>query len=48
MKKLSVFNFITLDGYLNDPDGDISWHRHGPEENQYAVKSGVVLMSYII
>lgn len=39
MKKLSVFNFITLNGYLNGTEGDISWHRHGVEENQYAAKS---------
>jgi dihydrofolate reductase len=39
MKKLSAFNFITLNGYLNGPDGDISWHRHGSEENQFAAES---------
>ncbi len=36
MKKLTIFNFITLNGYLNTADGDISWHNHGTEENQYA------------
>ena len=39
MKKLSSFNFITLNGFLSDPDGDISWHRHGTEENQFAAQS---------
>lgn len=39
MKKLSAFNFITINGYLNGPDGDISWHRHGTEENQFASES---------
>lgn len=39
MKKLSAFNFITLNGFLHDQDGDISWHRHGAEENQYAAES---------
>lgn len=39
MAKLSAFNFITLNGYLNGSDGDISWHRHGAEENQYAEES---------
>ncbi|OFX24349.1 MAG: dihydrofolate reductase [Bacteroidetes bacterium GWA2_31_9b] len=47
MKNLSAFNFITLNGYLNGPDGDISWHKHGIEENQYAaesLKSGNILL----
>jgi dihydrofolate reductase len=39
MIKLSAFNFITINGYLNGPDGDISWHRHGAEENEYAAES---------
>jgi dihydrofolate reductase len=32
MRKLSVFNFVTLNGYFKGPNGDISWHRHGGEE----------------
>jgi dihydrofolate reductase len=39
MRKLSSFNFITLNGFLNDETGDISWHKHGPEENQFAADS---------
>jgi dihydrofolate reductase len=39
MRKLSSFNFITLNGFLSDVEGDISWHRHGEEENQYAAQS---------
>lgn len=39
MKKITAFNFITLNGFLNDVDGDISWHRHGVEENQFAAES---------
>lgn len=39
MRELSTFNFITLNGFLNDHAGDISWHRHGVEENQYAAES---------
>lgn len=39
MRKLTAFNFITLNGFLNDPEGDISWHRHGEEENQFAAES---------
>ena len=36
MAKLSVFNFTTLNGYYAGPNGDISWHVHGGEENKYA------------
>jgi dihydrofolate reductase len=36
MATLSVFNFITLNGCYQGPNGDISWHRHGAEENDYA------------
>lgn len=38
MRKLTVFNFITLDGYVKGTDEDISWHKHGAEENKYAAK----------
>ena len=47
MGKLGVFNFTTLNGYFEGPNRDISWHRHGGEENEYAVeglKSGSVLL----
>ena len=36
MRKLSVFIFVSLDGYYKGLNEDISWHRHGAEENQYA------------
>jgi dihydrofolate reductase len=39
MRKLTVFNFVTLDGYFKGPKEDISWHRHGAEENEYAAES---------
>ena len=32
MRKVTVFNFITLNGYFQGPDGDISWHRSAEEE----------------
>ena len=39
MGKLSVFNFVTLDGYFEGPEkGDISWHKHGEEEGKYAAE----------
>jgi dihydrofolate reductase len=40
MGKLTVFNFISLDGYFEGPQkGDTSWHQHGAEESQYAIES---------
>ena len=39
MRRLSSFIFVTLNGYSHGPKGDISWHRHGAEENAYAAES---------
>jgi dihydrofolate reductase len=39
MRKLSVFNFITLNGFYKDADGGISWHQHGAEESQFSAES---------
>jgi dihydrofolate reductase len=47
VRKVSVFNFVTLNGYFEGPKRDISWHRHGEEENEYAaegLKSGATLL----
>ncbi len=47
MRKVSAFIFVTLNGYFEGPKRDISWHQHGPEENEYAVemlKSGNTLL----
>jgi tryptophan-rich sensory protein len=47
MRKLTVFNFVTINGYFKGSKGDISWHRHGAEENEYAaasLKSGNTLL----
>lgn len=38
MRKLNVFNFITLNGYFKGPNEDISWHKHGQEESEYAAE----------
>jgi dihydrofolate reductase len=38
MATLGVFNFITLNGYYKGPNEDISWHRHGAEESEYAAE----------
>lgn len=37
MRKLTVFSFITLNGFYKGADNDTSWHRHGEEESQYSV-----------
>ena len=39
MRKISAFNFITLNGCFQGPKRDISWHKHGTEENEYAIES---------
>ena len=39
MGKLSVFNFMTLNGYYKGPNGEINWHHHGGEEAEYSAES---------
>ena len=29
MRRVTVFNFVTLNGYYKGPNGDIGWHQHG-------------------
>lgn len=44
---VSSFQFITLNGLFKGPDNDISWHRHGEEESQFAeegAQSGSTLL----
>lgn len=37
MATLSIFNFISLDGFYKDAGNGISWHRHGgPQETSFA------------
>ncbi|MGE5225107.1 MAG: dihydrofolate reductase family protein [Omnitrophica WOR_2 bacterium] len=38
MRKLILFNMVTLDGFIAGPDGDIGWHNVGEEFNEYAIK----------
>jgi dihydrofolate reductase len=38
MRKLIVFNLITLDGYFAGVDGNIDWHNVDQEFNDFAVK----------
>jgi dihydrofolate reductase len=37
MRKLFVFNLVTLDGYFEGPKRDISWHNVDAEFNEYAI-----------
>jgi dihydrofolate reductase len=39
MRKLSVFNLVTLDGYFAGPRGDISWHNVDAEFQELANKA---------
>ena len=39
MASLRAFTFVTINGFTKGPDEDISWHRHGEEEEQYSVES---------
>jgi dihydrofolate reductase len=39
MRRLSVFNLMTLDGYIAGQDGDISWHKVDSEFQEYAEKN---------
>lgn len=48
MGRISVFNFITLNGFFEGPEkGEMGWHKHGEDENDFAVemlKSGNTLL----
>ena len=38
MRKLFAFNMVTLDGYFEGPNQDISWHNVDDEFNQFAIE----------
>ena len=38
MRKLFSFNMVTLDGFFEDPDHDISWHNVDAEFNEFAIE----------
>jgi dihydrofolate reductase len=47
MGKLTSFTFVTLNGFYKGLHEDISWHRHGKEENDFAAgnfKAGNILL----
>jgi dihydrofolate reductase len=37
MRKIIVFNMVTLDGFVAGPGGNIDWHRVDEEFNQFAI-----------
>ncbi|MEP6743485.1 MAG: dihydrofolate reductase family protein [bacterium] len=40
MRKLSVFNSVTVDGYFTDKNGDMSWaHNQDPEWNDFVAEN---------
>ena len=39
MRRLSVFNLVSLDGYFKGPNGDIGWHSVGEEQTDFAVEA---------
>ena len=36
MGKLNAYLFTILNGYFESPKGNISWHTHAEEENEFA------------
>ncbi|KQC00344.1 dihydrofolate reductase family protein [Pedobacter sp. Hv1] len=38
MRKLSIYNFLSLNGFYKNEQGDISWHTHGQEEGEYSAE----------
>ena len=38
MKKIIVFNMVTIDGYFAGVDGNINWHNVDAEFNEFAAK----------
>ena len=40
MRRLTVFNSVTLDGYFTDKNGDMSWaHKQDPEWNDFTAEN---------
>jgi len=39
MRKLTVFDFVSLDGYYKGLNEDISWNKHSAEEAEFSVEN---------
>lgn len=37
MRKVIMFNLVTLDGYFEGPNREIDWHNVDEEFNEYAI-----------
>lgn len=47
MRKLTAYNFLTLNGFFKGPNEDTDWHTHGEEEANYseeALAQGNILL----
>src|SRR5215213_3787773 len=47
MRKITSFNFITLNGFFKDAENGIGWHSHNSDAEEYskeATQSGNVLL----
>src|SRR4030043_2399251 len=38
MRKVIMFNLITLDGYFEGPENDIGWHQVDDEVNEFSIE----------
>src|SRR5260221_14772119 len=51
MRKVILFNLISLDGYFEGPDKDIDWHNVDEEFNEFAIQQtgefGVLLFGRV-
>jgi len=47
MKKIIVFNLITVDGFFAGPSGEIDWHNYDDEISQYSAEQMKSLGSLI-
>jgi dihydrofolate reductase len=48
MRKLSVFNNVTLDGYFTDQKGDMSWaHKQDAEWNEFSAKNSKANVAFL-
>jgi dihydrofolate reductase len=51
MRKIIVFNMISLDGYFEGPDRDITWHTVDGEFNEFAIRqldeAGILLFGRV-
>ena len=51
MKKLYVFNMLSLDGFIARPNGDLDWHNTDEEFNDFAIEqlenTGMILFGRV-